>query len=570
MAGFADLGNQFKLLYDNFTIGQKVSIVIMLFLLAAVFGSLIFWAGRPEFQVLYTKLSPQDAQTVVSEIEGKVKYELRDNGTTVLVPGESLYKLRLELASKGLPKGGVVGFEIFDKTAFGVTDFAQRVNYKRAIEGELTRTIMQIDSVDSAKAMIAIPEKRLFDEEKKETTASIVLGLRSQGALSKSQVQGIVYLVSSSVEDLKPGNITVIDTKGNLLFKGRADTEAELASTQYEFKKYYETNLEEKIKAMVEKVVGVDKAVAMVSAEFDFDVVNKTEEVFDPDRVVVLSEQRSTETSDSKSPAPSGTPGVGSNIPPTAAGGAGKEATSTSKKTSETINYELSKVVKSTKESVGNLLKQSISLIVDGVYKEIVEEGGEGKEGEEGEEVKKKFEYSPRSIEELDKISALVKSAAGFNEERGDQIEIESMQFQKAEIGIPAAVSIFKEEGKGIWYQFGKYAVTGVIALFVILFVIRPMTKWISQVPKVVMSEGEMMRPGGVTRAAPRRTGRTAEDIEREREMEMKDLEAEIAGESKMPEGAKRKQAIKHRLSRLADKDADSVAQLVKTWIHED
>ena len=564
MAGFADLGNQFKMLYDNFTIGQKVSIVIMMFLLAVVFGTLIFWAGRPEFQVLYTKLSPEDAQTVVAEIEGKVKYELRDNGTTVLVPSESLYKLRLELASKGLPKGGVVGFEIFDKTAFGLTDFTQRVNYKRAIEGELTRTIMQLDSVHSAKAMIAVPQKRLFDEDKKHTTASVVLGLRTPGALSKSQVQGIVFLVSSSVENLKPGNITVIDTKGNILFKGSADSETEMASTQYEFKKNYETNLEDKIISMVEKVVGVDKAVAMITADFDFDVVKKTEETFDPDRVVVLSEQRTTETSENVNPAPSGVPGVGSNIPTTEAVGGEKEATSTAKKTSETINYEVSKVVKSTKETVGNLLSLSISLIVDGIYKEVAEEGGE-----EGAKAEKKFEYSPRSDEELDKISALVKSAVGFNEERGDQIEIESMQFQKAEIETPA-LSIFKEEGKDIWSRIGKYAASGVIALLVILFVIRPMTKWISQVPKVVMTEGEMMRPAGATRAAPRRTGRTAEDIEREMEMEMKDLEAEIAGESKMPEGVKRKQAIKHRLSRLADKDADSVAQLVKTWIHED
>ncbi len=569
MAGFADLGNQLKALYDNFTIGQKVSIVIMVVLLAVVFGSLIFWAGRPELHVLYSKLSPEDAQTVVSDIEGKVKYQLRDNGTTILVPKESLYKLRLDLAAKGLPKGGVIGFEIFDKTSFGVTDFAQRVNFKRAIEGELTRTIMQLNAVDSAKVMIAIPEKRLFESDKAEPTASIVLGVRTSAALSKSQVQGIVYLVASSVENLQPGYITVIDISGNILYKGMADSEAELASTQNDFKRNYETSLEEKIKAMVEKVVGVNKVVAMVTAEFDFSVVNKTEELFDPEKAVIVSEQRSTDTSDSKSASPSGVPGVRGNVPPTTATGGGEGGSTKSKKTTETINYEVSKVVKSTKEAVGELVKQSISLIVDGKYKEVADETAtEG--GDKNAAAKTKLEYIPRTDEELEKITALVKSAVGYNDARGDQIEIENMRFTKAEVDV-AQAGVFTESGKGVWDYVSKYAPSVVMLILIFLFVLRPMMKWMTHIPKVALPEGEVAGAAGMGgEEALKRATRMAEDIESKMEREVHELEAEIAGESTMPEGAKRKQAIKGRLSRMADKDPESVSSLLKTWMHED
>jgi flagellar M-ring protein FliF len=569
MAGFTDLGNQFRALYSSFTIGQKVSIVIMIILLAVVFGLLSLWAGRPEYHVLYTKLSVEDAQSVISDIEGKIKYELRDGGTTILVPQESLYKLRLDLASKGLPKGGVVGFEIFDKSAFGVTDFAQRVNYKRAIEGELTRTIMQLDSVSSAKVIIAIPEKSLFTEDKEVPSSSVVLGLQRPGALSKSQVQGIVYLVSSSVEGLLPSNITVIDTKGNILYKGSSDSEAELASTQYEFKKQYESNLEKKIISMLEKVVGVNKSVAMVSAEFDFAAVNKTEEIFDPEGTVVISEQRSSDTSSNQSATPAGTPGVRTNIPTTETAAGGRAAASTGKKTSETINYEVSKTVKSTKEAVGELTKLSISLMVDGVYRKATkEEAATAVPGTEG------LIYSPRSEDELEQIRALTMSAVGFDEERGDQIEVESMPFQKAQVEVVQAGMAPPEEGEGIWPRMGKYAFSVVIMLLVILFVVLPLTKWMTQVPKMPVSpEGLPVSVGaGIITEAPRVRGpiKTAEEIEDEREAEVRALEAEIAGESKVPEGAKRKQAIKSRLSRMTDKDPDSVAQLLKTWMHED
>jgi flagellar M-ring protein FliF len=568
MAGFADLGNQFKALYSNFTIGQKVSIVIMIILLAVIFGILMFWAGRPEYHVLYSRLAPEDAQSVVSTIEGKTKYQLKDNGTTVLVPKESIYKLRLDLASKGLPKGGVVGFEIFDETTFGMTDFTQRVNFKRAIEGELTRTISQLNTVNSAKVIIALPEKRLFSEEQDEASSSVVLGLSRAGSLSKSQVQGIVYLVSSSVEGLLPKNISIIDTSGNILYKGSADSEAELASTQYEFKRQYESNLEKKVSKLVEKVVGIGKSVVMVTASFDFDAVNKTEEVFDPDRTVVVSEARSSDTSANQSGTPGGTPGVRGNIPTTETGGQGRASSSSGKKTSETINYEVSKTVKTTKEAVGELMKLSISLIVDGVYKE-----AEAKEGKEGTAKEKELVFSPRSDDELEQIRALVVSAVGFNEDRGDQLEVESMQFKEAKLDVVQA-GIVPEEGVGIVSRLTKYAFPALTMLLVVLFVVIPLTKWMTSAPKIpVSAEGvPMMRMAGIPKEAgpPRPVGKSVEDVEREMEDEVKALEAEIAGEGKVPEGAKRKQAIKSRLSRMSEKDPESIAQLLRTWIHED
>ena len=575
MAGFADLGNQFKAMYNNFTIGQKVSIVIMIILVSVVFGSLVFWAGRPEFQTLYTKLSPEDAQSVVSDIEGKVKYQLKDNGSTILVPREAIYKLRLDLASKGLPKGGVVGFEIFDKTSFGMTDFTQRVNFKRALEGELTRTISNLDAVNTAKVLIAIPEKTLFSDDNKEPSSSVVLGLRQPGALSKKQVQGIVYLVSSSVEGMLPNNISVIDTAGNILYKGSSDSEAELASTQYEFKKQYESNLEKKITSMVEKVVGLNKSVVMITASFDFNAVNKTEEIFDPEGVVVISEQRSTDVSTNQSGAPGGTPGVRGNIPTTEAGGAaGSSAASTGKKTNETINYEVSKTVKSTKEAVGELQNLSISLIVDGVYKEQAVEAAEGAEAATGET---KLAYAPRTDDELDQIRTLVMSAVGYNEDRGDQINVESMQFSKQQVDVVQAGILPEKAEDGIMKKLTRYAFPAVTLILIILFVIRPMTKWMTSVPAVSVSAGGGMPMavagmGGTAEAAPMRPpGKSAEEIERDLDAQVKAVEAEIAGEGQqVTDEVKRKQAIRSRLSRMSDNDPESVAQLLKTWIHED
>ncbi len=580
MAGFSDLGSQLKALYDNFTIGQKVSIVIMVLLLTVVFGGLIFWAGRPEYHTLYSKLTPEDAQSIVSNIEGKVKYELRDNGTTILVPKKSIYKLRLDFAAKGLPKGGVVGFEIFDQTQFGVTGFAQRVQFKRALEGELTRTIMNLSTVNSAKVMITMPEDKVFEDEQEASTASVVLGLARSGSLSKNQVQGIVHLVSSSVEGLMPGNITVIDISGNILYKGSKDSEAELASNQYEFKRLYEKNLQKDISNMIDKIVGANKSVVMVSAKFDFDVVNKTEEIVDPEKVAVLSEQRSSETTDSSTGSPGGVPGVRGNVPPTAGGATSeRSASNTGKKSSETINYEVSKLVKNTRESVGDLANISVSLLVDGKYKE-APAGSEAKPAEGETPPPPEREYIPRTEEELERISALVKGAIDFDEARGDQVTIENMQFQTTQAPVVMAGMAAESMTKSIWEQVSKYVAPAIMLIVVLLFVIRPMMKWMTQVPTVALPEGQMFAsvgPGGQAGVAPLSpeeaalaSAKSADDIDNKLAREVMELEAEIAGESKMPEGAKRKQAIKHRIERLADKDPESISQLLKTWIHED
>jgi len=312
----------------------------------------------------------------------------------------------MKLASEGLPNSGRVGYEIFDKTNLGMTDFVQKINYRRALEGELAKSIMELDAVQDARVHLVIPEHRLFAKDQEEATASILLSLQFDGGLSAGQVKGITHLVASSVEGMKSSQITIVDQFGNLLTPEHQDDPTIMASSkQVELKRDVEKYLERQASSMLENVVGRANAIVKVSAEVDFDQVQQTIETYDPDRTVVRSEERTADKG--------------------ATGSANQQnATTGSQSESIITNYEVSRTLETIVKGVGYIKQLSVAVIVDGDYVA----------GKEGESVNENgMKYEPRSREDLDRLANIVKGAVGFRADRGDVLQIENLQFDNSE-----------------------------------------------------------------------------------------------------------------------------------------
>jgi len=421
--------------------------------------ALAWWAQQPLMRPLFTNLAEQDAAAIVETLRAqKVPFTLEDGGRAVLVPAERLYELRLALASRGLPEGGGVGFEIFDKQTLGQTDFLQRLNYQRALQGELGRTIAQIGGVEGARVHLALPERSVFVSADRRPSASVVLKMASGRTLGRPQIDGIVHLVASSVEGLAADAVTVVDEGGRMLTPDRRDADAATASNgALEYQRTFERATEERIESMLGAVVGRDKVIARVTATLDFARVERTEETYDPDRTALRSERRSREES-SGPRRPGGAPGVEANLTNEASetAAAGPEAPR-SERRDETQSYEVSKVVSRTVAPVGAVKQLSVAVLIDGTYTT----------GADGARV-----FQPRPQEELDRLQGLVKSALGFTEERGDQIGIASVPFRSEP--VPAGESMLAAVGR--WVPSLLLRLLGVaFAAAMLLYVVRPL-----------------------------------------------------------------------------------------------
>ncbi|BCG48980.1 Flagellar M-ring protein FliF [Citrifermentans bremense] len=424
------------------------------------FAVLIAVANKTDYRPLFANLSAEDSGEMVKKLkELKVPYQISEDGKALLVPAEKVHELRLTMASDGLPQGGGVGFEIFDRKNFGMTEFVQKLNYQRALQGELSRTIGQLTGVESARVHLAIPEKSLFKESEKPPTASVVLKMRSNRTLSESEMQGVVHLVAASIEGMDPENVSVMDSRGKMLSKRSAgDATDKLATVRQETQRQFERTEEDKLQTLLDKVVGTGKSVARVSANFDFKQVEKYEERYDPETAAVRSEQRSEEKGGLTTLA-SGAPGVQSNL----RGGPAGATTGGGSKTDETLNYEVSRSTARTIEPVGSLSKVSVAVLVDGKY-----------ELPPGAKPGAQPKYQPRSPDELQKIEALVKSAVGFNAERGDQVTVANIPFQDSGMA---------EDEPAPWWEAPfaqallKNGLIGLAFLALLFFVVRPLMK---------------------------------------------------------------------------------------------
>ncbi len=453
--------------FSQFTINQRF--IILLALAGSIAGlvAVTLWTQQPDMQVLFANLAVDDASGIIDKLkDAKVPYETTNGGTTILVPNAQVHDLRLEMAGQGLPHGGGVGYEIFDRTTMGMSDFVQKLNYRRALQGELARTIAQMPEVERARVHLAIPERRLFATEQDRARASVVVSLRSSQTLSKAQIQGVVHLVSSSVEGLQARDVTVVDGHGNLLSNTSSDESAGLSGTQMEFQRTLEKDIENRIQTMLERIVGVNKAVVRVSSMLDFRKIETTEERYDPNGQVVRSEQRGQEKSSGVNGTSGGVPGVESNVPGGTEGEGGQTSSNNNQTKNETVNYEISRTVSRIVEPTGTIKKLSVAVLVDGIY-----EGG--KAGEAGADQPKK--YVPRSEEEIKRIEEIVKKAMGYSTERQDQVEVVNIQFGLGvEEPVGAAVEATPDASK-TWMPYIRYAVGGLLFFLILFMVVRPL-----------------------------------------------------------------------------------------------
>lgn len=473
-AFFSELLSQFSRFFAELSPAKRLILV-----LAALGGigstiALVLWSGRPDYQILYSNLSQNDAGAIVSRLKGqRIPYKIEANGTLILVPSKDVYEQRLQLAGEGLPQGGGVGFEIFDRTNLGMTEFVQKLNYQRALQGELIRTINQMAEVEQARVHIAIPEKSLFVNRDKPATASVVLKLRSGRLLRKEQVRAITRLVASSVEGLRPEEVTVVDTQGRLLSEpGENLPLGQMSASQLEYQQNLERSFEARIESMLERVLGPGKAIARVSAALNLEQREKTEERFDPDGQVVRSEQRSEEKLQGAAAGSGGVPGVSSNVPGGAQAAIPPSSSGDQKRQSSTVNYEINKVTEKVVAPVGSIKQLSVAVLIDGTYENAQGAAADGK-------------YVPRTAEELKKYNEIVKKAVGYSQERGDQIEVANVAFDLSSLKQEAK-ALDAAAKRDLYFSIGKQAAMGIGILLFFLLIVRPILARV----KAVFSSG--------------------------------------------------------------------------------
>lgn len=460
MATPTEMLEQLKGLGSSLTLSQKIVAAVVAGVVLLGFGIFYVMANQVTYKPLYTDLRPEDASEIVSWLKKEnIKYELAASGSTIRVPEDRLYDIRLALAGAGLPKQNGVGFEVFDQNNMGVTDFVQNVQYQRAVQGELERTISRFPQIKSVRVHLAQPKDSLFVSERKDSTASVVLELNKGEELSPAQVKGIVHLVSSAIPKLKKENVAVVDTSGNILYdpaemeKTKTDDPAGLTNAQLAYQKRLEEYYKNKIQTMLEDALGPNKAVARVSAEVDFDSVQISEDKFDPDAVAVRSEQKMSETDVQQDSG--GVPGVKGGLADKLQGNAGEQSSPVLKqKKQDTINYEISRTQRQINTALGKLKRISVGVMVDGIYQQ----------------KDKELVYVARSPEEVANLEKIVKAAIGYSTERGDEVRVVNVPFH-AQTAAPSSMAQMVDMGTKALKPIANL----ILAVLFIFFVIRPL-----------------------------------------------------------------------------------------------
>lgn len=439
---------------------------------AVLIGSLIgliYLTNRTDYSMLYSGLSQSDMGEITQSLKAKkIPYRISDG--SIEVAKDQLYETRLGLAAEGIPKGAGAGFEIFDQQKLGSTDFVQKINYQRALQGELARTINGMSEVLESRVHLVLPEESLFKEDNKPPSAAVVLKLRPGTRIEQKQLQGIVHLVAATVRGLEEDRITVMSTDGQVLYKKNPPEQSmQISNIQLERKQRMEEDMRQKIQTMLEQVLGHNRVLARANLDLDFNQVQIAEESYNPDSAVIRSQQRSTEASEGKELGAKGNPDVpinleGKLLQNSPQGGEGGQKGKQFNRQREVVNYEINKTSRQIVQMPGGVKKISVAVIVDGHY--------ETKTGQDG---KAKPTYVARTSDEMKNIEELVKKAVGYNETRGDQITVSN---------IPFASDMGGDGGKTAenkWIQlaksYQKLLLNICLILVVLFFVIRPLMR---------------------------------------------------------------------------------------------
>lgn len=533
------------------SVGQIVTLALTFIGVVGLVAGSAYWLDSSSYRVLYADMDPETASQLVTELRNRdVPFRLDEGGRTVRVPAKQIDELRLDLAGQGLPATGRIGFEIFDRTAFGVTDFLEHVNYRRALEGEIARTIATLSEVSSARVHIALAKPSLFASQTEPAKASVVLKLKGNSGLSKAAVTGITNLVAASVEGLHPEAVVLLDSFGNPLAQPPGDDQP-MGSAQLEHQRRLESDLAARVVSLLEPVVGMNRVRVDVSARLITATEEQTEEFYDPE-TVVRSRQVSTEVGSPRLPV-GGVAGTRANSPPEVtddgegvavqpadpAPSSAAPVTPPSRGT-ETTNYEVSKVVRHTVRPRGEIDRLSVAVIVDDAV--AIETADTGQVTRS---------TTPRTPEELQKIEGLVAAAVGLDPARGDSLTVENIAFDVPEVEEPVPPSTWQVYGPQI-LDGVRIVVVLLLGILAFLFVVRP-----------IVSRTVLALPSGDSQQLqklPSELPRTVQEVEGDLEAE---LDAVTGSQRKLP-------ILTKRLTEMTTKSPESAARLIRTWLAEE
>jgi flagellar M-ring protein FliF len=456
----AQLGQQLLAIWKQLGLNQRISIVLATAVVFIGLGTVALWSSRPDFALLYGKLDDGEASKIVAALdEAKIPYQVR--GGSIYVPSDKVYQVRMQMAGKGIPRGEGVGFEIFDKANFGISDFVQHANYTRAVQGELARTIGQLDQVESARVMIVMPENRLVIDNGRKPTASVFVRVRGNAQLPAAAVNSIRFLVANSVEGLQVNNVSVVDNLGNVLSENEeSDSLAGLSNNQLTARRNFEQYLTKKAQGMLEQVLGAGQAVVRVSADLNWDTTTRKEEKFDPDSQVAVISTINDENTETINTSGGGAPGATANSSEsntTAAAAAPANRTKTTKKVTNS-QYEINKTSTDVVQAAGGIKRLTAAVFIAQQF--------EGKGADR--------KAVPRKPEELEKIRKIVQSALGVADagdvERKDSITLEEMPFND-QPAVELTQQMDQQQKRQLWFETAQKAIypalaAGVLFLF--------------------------------------------------------------------------------------------------------
>ncbi len=465
---FGGLVVQFREFFKNLGPTKRLSVIAVTIIALFALSTMLYMASGKDYAPLLTNIPSEQVSSIVAKLNEKnIPFQLRDEGKTVAIPKELLHSTQMTLMAEiGSPKMGSIGLEVFDKQDFGMNSYAQKINYQRALQGELMRAINTLTAVKQSKVILALPNKKTFLEEGGQASASVVVELRQGKELAPEQVRGIRYLVANAVENMDPDRVTVLDDRGKVLTR-QSDGVSGGSNELLDLKAKIENDLENRIEDILTKVVGHAKVVAKVDATLNHRVISSVEESVDPDRTAIRSQQSEEESLDGSRTNPAGVPGARANLP--GAEDAGMVGFRQDvKKEIKTTNYDVPKTVRNIREAAGNLERVSVAVVVDGVMSPVKQEDGTTT-----------AEWRPRSPEELKKYEDLIKSAIGYKADRGDSVKIENIQFHPEDFSEAEKILTTLERKKLVHALF-KWALLGFSLALFFFIVVRPFMQWIT------------------------------------------------------------------------------------------
>ena len=545
--------DRLKALVSSLSAAQLASLVGAFVLVVGIFAGSALWLNKPTYALLFSDMDAETAGEIVTKLKNlKVQYQLDEGGRGIRVPANRVDELRLELTSQGLPQSGRVGFEIFDRTAFGATEFLEQVNYRRALEGEIARTISTLSEVASARVHIAMGKDTLFGEPR-PAKASVVLKLKGQRTLATSTIAGISNLVASSVDGLRPESVVILDSFGRPLARPDGDNSDPMGGAQLERQQRIEREMSTRVIALLEPIIGADRVRVNVALKLNPQSREETQERWDPNAVI---RSRQTQSDSSTQPTSGGLAGARGNAvaPPPDPKNPNPPAVQTqalasaagSQRNAETTNFEVSRTTTHTIQPPGDIARLSVAVILD--------DDQEIKKSADG---KQQVTRKPRSREELQKIHGLVAAAVGLEADRGDQLTVENVSFEETPIEDVPPPTLLEKYSPHAW-EGARLLVIALLGLFGMIFFVRPLMRNVAAANAVKAVQKQVT--AAVT--SPDAPIKTVADLESEIEAQLDAAVSPNAESRRLP-------VLARRVSTITTKEPENVAKLIRGWMNE-